>query len=937
MVSITKIEHITDSKEIKSYLSREDLSYKYDRKIIPPSILLCFGRNNGEKIKPVILKCRPPFFYVAKEELNKLPKTLQIRYKIRSTDLLGYDGKELAIVEVEKSQNVAVISSFFSKTYEGGEFLFNGNRNKYEHHASLYALKNLGNHEPLRIMMLDIETLFLYDLDPVDGIFMISFYDSFLKTIYCIVSDERFRSEQDNEYLKIKEIGKNSEKVYLNDGECGKIYEGVYTPGEKYEKIPVVIHVCQNATFQENEKQLLNIFLKYFKTYRPCVSTGWNALEFDWSNIFKRCLVHGINPSDFSEVGKSGFEHKKTDEGKIKIPYIYGHEIFDLMNAFTQYNQSKNYISLEFASLAEKLPEKLDPGKAGPIMYNIHDVWLCIEIDKKNNLINYYDMLRRELCSNFNTVMSRSRVITIAYFRFTKLFGRVLPTKLDLPPSQKEGARVFEQKMGEFRSKYDENIGEEVNGVAMFDVASMYVAIMILLNISPETLDITEFKKPSNSRNPFKLYKRDELGIIPRLLILWYQKRVAFKHKRDEYNGNAELFYAKALFNYLYKKREDITEISDEKSFSDIIAADGFWIQRSVIIKIIGMKIDEALETLRQNYSVENDGEDFFSYLEESIKNEKNGEREETLQQVYKSLMNSIYGVYGYENFFLYNPITLDLVTYVGRMIISHIKEIIEEEGHENLYGDTDSVFALMRKFSDSFELEKIINTKLKELVIKMKWRDDFPLTVKFEKWYSFLLLPGIKKRYFGLYTYLEGEAVSKIDIKGFESKRADSSVFTRYSQSGFMNKICYEGKNSAQQFLRDAYLSFFDMDLEEIGIKKNLKKDPYTGYKFETDVAKAAKYSNEYLGGDFKAGSRGYLVYLKSTGKLPLSESFLYLKKMSEHENFENLEIDYKKTLSKTFFKKIESIFLPLDMEWRDVFNFEWETILMGDDGTGE
>jgi len=66
-------------------------------------------------------------------------------------------------------------------------------------------------------------------------------------------------------------------------------------------------------------------------------------------------------------------------------------------------------------------------------------------------------------------------------------------------------------------------------------------------------------------------------------------------------------------------------------------------------------------------------------------------------QNVVKVIMNTYYGVSGYNRFRLYDPDIGASVTSVGRAIIEHTRKVVEAQGHKVIYGDSVGKDSLIR------------------------------------------------------------------------------------------------------------------------------------------------------------------------------------------------------------------------------------------------
>ncbi|WP_122090685.1 DNA-directed DNA polymerase, partial [Halalkalicoccus subterraneus] len=156
-------------------------------------------------------------------------------------------------------------------------------------------------------------------------------------------------------------------------------------------------------------------------------------------------------------------------------------------------------------------------------------------------------------------------------------------------------------------------------------------------------------------------------------------------------------------------------------------------------------------------------------------------ERFDRQQGAVKVIMNSLYGVLGWERFRLYDKDVAGAVTATGREVIEFTEESANELGYQVTYGDTDSVMLELGADVDkqsaieqSFEIQDHINGSYDEFASAVLDAEDHRFQIEFEKLYRRFFQAGRKKRYAGHIIWKEGKDVDDIDITGFEYKRSD-------------------------------------------------------------------------------------------------------------------------------------------------------------------
>lgn len=228
----------------------------------------------------------------------------------------------------------------------------------------------------------------------------------------------------------------------------------------------------------ERERELLAGFARYIEEKNPDIITGWNFTAFDLPFIHGR--IQNLNlPSD-SLARLKGASERSTIRGRID---------FDLLSAYKKMQSSKlDSYRLDAVGEREVGDVKAfhySPGmtsafwKENPqqlIEYNFKDVELCVKINRKNSIIEFYQEIARYVGCPLDRTLNSSNVIDIYILR--KAFGIfVLPSKGYAAGDEFEGATVFEPSHG-----LKEN-------VVVLDLKSLYPMAMMTINASPETKD----------------------------------------------------------------------------------------------------------------------------------------------------------------------------------------------------------------------------------------------------------------------------------------------------------------------------------------------------------------------------------------------------------------------------------------------------------------
>jgi DNA polymerase I len=237
-----------------------------------------------------------------------------------------------------------------------------------------------------------------------------------------------------------------------------------------------------------DEVALLKAFVVYINARDPDVLSGWNFVEFDMPYITGRMERLGLRPDSLARI-----------PGQTERNALRGRVLFDLLTAYKKMHATqKESYRLDAIALEEVGEQKVrytgtisDLWKKQPALlveYNFKDVELCVAINKKDNIIEFYREIARYVGCPLDKTLNSSSVIDVFVLR--KAAGTyVLPSKGFANAEEFEGATVFEPSRG-----VREN-------VVVLDLKSLYPMAMMTINASPETKDPQgELKAPNGIR-----------------------------------------------------------------------------------------------------------------------------------------------------------------------------------------------------------------------------------------------------------------------------------------------------------------------------------------------------------------------------------------------------------------------------------------------------
>ncbi len=170
------------------------------------------------------------------------------------------------------------------------------------------------------------------------------------------------------------------------------------------------------------------------------------------------------------------------------------------------------------------------------------------------------------------------------------------------------------------------------------------------------------------------------------------------------------------------------------------------------------------------------------------------------LSQAIKIIMNSFYGVLGSFGCRFFNPQLASSITLRGHEVIQTSRDLIEEQGYQVIYGDTDSVFVLVGSGKSEQDCQQIGRTLQNHLNrwweqhLQKNYGLDSCLEIEFETHYIRFLMPtvrgaekGSKKRYAGM---VRQQGKEKMVFKGLETVRTDWTPLARDFQQELYRRI---------------------------------------------------------------------------------------------------------------------------------------------------
>lgn len=453
----------------------------------------------------------------------------------------------------------------------------------------------------------------------------------------------------------------------------------------------------------DSETELLKKFLDYWSYNYPDVVTGWNTTFFDIPYLVNRInnVLGEVYVKKLSPWGKVKDSQIKSKFGKRENTYIIqGIEHLDYLRLYQKFTYTKQEsYSLDYISSVELGEKKLENpyetfvdfyklGWDTFCNYNIIDVELVYKLDKKLGLLSLAYTLAHLAKVNFEDVYGPVKMWESIIYNY--LLDRNIVTPIgnsNRKDQQFEGAYVKDPITGFHR------------WIVSFDLASLYPHLIMMYNMSPETL--------MNIRLD---------GITPESII----------------NGLADLSYA---------KKNNVS-----------VAANGWCFSREkkgFLPELMENLYDSRKKTKKQMISVEKQYEETNS---ESLENEIS--RLDNIQMALKILLNSAYGAIGNENFKYFDLRIAEGITLSGQVSIRWIENAFNSMLNKTLKTNKDYVIAVDTD-SNYLGLDDLV------AMAKQSHKSDNEIVDFLDKFCSDVMQPFIDRSYSKLADYVNAYSQS--------------------------------------------------------------------------------------------------------------------------------------------------------------------------------
>ena len=445
----------------------------------------------------------------------------------------------------------------------------------------------------------------------------------------------------------------------------------------------IIYHNCKT------EIVLLERFLDFFQKDYPDIVTTWNGEVFDIPYLVNRIgrVLGDDQAKKLSPYNNIISKEIFTKFGKkAEKFYIEGIANLDYMNVYKKFcpvqRESYSLGSITSLELGESkieyeesnLSSLADKNWKQFVDYNIQDVNLLVKLEEKLHYLNIIRSLSHVGLTNLETAMSTISIVAGAVAIQAKKNKKIIPT---FPHKEDDGVTIE----GAFVSEPQRGFHD---AVISFDANSLYPNLIRTCNMSPETkvgnLEKLDDKTILHHVNGKKYTLTDE-----KLKVLMEKENLAVT-KIGTLFSQKETGLVPQIIEENYKKRVDIKK--------------------------------ELKKIKKELVNSEKNSKDYKQQkTRESILNNK--------QYALKILMNSIYGAFANNFFFLRDRDVARSITITGQSVIKKGSQIIEEFFVKNgiekesleknspmVYGDTDSCHVSVQRLLEKNNIKLLKKDK---------------------------------------------------------------------------------------------------------------------------------------------------------------------------------------------------------------------------------
>jgi DNA polymerase elongation subunit (family B) len=662
-----------------------------------------------------------------------------------------------------------------------------------------------------------------------------------------------------------------------------------------WDEAPASVHYHE----AQDEKDLLEQFIKYWRKEKFDIITGWNVNTFDITYLCNRVdrVFGSESHRKFSPWNMCDVREFKTNWGSTQQVFnLYGINVIDYLELYKKHTfVNQESYRLDHIANVELGKSKISYEEEGSLhhlyrnnyskflAYNVKDVTLVEDLEEKLGLMELILAMSYNAKCNYNDTFGMVKYWETIIYNFLK------EQKIATPPqklSQTKGDRI----QGAY---VKEPIVGKHEWVVSFDLNSLYPHIIMQYNISPEKMQrgLTDtsveklFNKetivdgalgitPNGAR-----FSNDKQGFLPELMQKFYDERKMWKGKM--------IGYQKELQTCTDRKRKNELNTLIKRSYNN--------------------------------------------------------------QQVRKIALNSAYGALANQYFAFFDPQLAEAITLSGQLIIKHAEKTINDWLNTTLKTDedyvvamdTDSVYITLDKliqqvmpnetdkqkitnFIDSIaksHMEDVLDKGFQELA---KYTNAFEQ--KMEMGREVIADRGIwtaKKRY--ILNVIDNEGVRlaepKLKMMGIETAKSSTPQWVRGKLTDAFKIVMQGDEEELWDFVENARMDFRRLPPEDMSSPRGCNNlgqyaDPSMIYGKGTPIhVRGALLYNHHLTKKnihkryelIKSGEKLHFTYLTTPN--PINENVISFMNVLPKEFDLHKYIDYDMQFDKSFIEPLKVV----------------------------
>ena len=384
----------------------------------------------------------------------------------------------------------------------------------------------------------------------------------------------------------------------------------------------------------EDEREMLHAVIAFWRKTKIDIITGWNSEDFDIPYICARIelLLGSESLKKLSPFGQVWTRDGIDDFGKEKRTYnIVGVSQLDYLLLYKKFNLKKQasyklghigFVELKKPKLELDMPfyDAYTYHWDKYVLYNIIDTEIVDELEGKKKFIRLAVMLAHMAKCSFEDTLGTVAMWESIIYNYLFVQNKIIPMSNNKPAKDIVGAVVKEPVAGFYKWAM---------GV---DATSLYPSILMMLNMSPETIIDDEFVKLSIQEFMAMksigtdrtvacnghVFRNDKRGCLPVLVERYFNLRVEYKDKKksaeqkaknlkavltDDNRAEYEKYQLEADINDLYQQAVKIAINSlygacanKHFIFFDTRIAEGITMTGQAIIQYTQNKINDYLD-----------------------------------------------------------------------------------------------------------------------------------------------------------------------------------------------------------------------------------------------------------------------------------------------------------------------------------------------------